>query len=105
MIVYIFWNLSTESREALTGSASGLKRLRRWATSYITFHQIVRAVDRTWYPWIQVTLLQHVPFCHCSLAFSVVAQVSLWFDVTCGSTWTLNRQRFGLKRSEEETIG
>ena len=53
MIVYIFWNLSTESREALTGSASGLKRLRRWATSYITFHQIVRAEDRIQYPWIQ----------------------------------------------------
>ena len=53
MIVYIFWNLSTESREALTASAFGLKRLRRWAMSYITFHQIVRAADRTQYPWIQ----------------------------------------------------
>ena len=29
MIIYIFWNLSTESREALTGSVSDLKRLRR----------------------------------------------------------------------------
>ena len=53
MIVYIFWNLSTESREALTGSVSDLKRLRRWATAYITCHQIGRAADITWYPWIQ----------------------------------------------------
>ena len=52
MIAYIFWNLSTESREILTGSASGLMRLRRWATSYIIFHQIIR-VDKTMYPWIQ----------------------------------------------------
>ena len=44
---------STESPEALTGSASGLKRLRRWATAYIIFHQIVGAMDRTWYLWIQ----------------------------------------------------
>ena len=50
MIVYIFLNLSTESHEALTGSALGLMRLRRWATSYITFHQIVRAPDRARYP-------------------------------------------------------
>ena len=39
--------LSTESPEALTGSASGLKRLRRWATAYIIFHQIVE-------PWIEL---------------------------------------------------
>ena len=45
--------LSTESPEALTGSAFGLKRLRRWATAYIIFHQIVGAVGRTSYYWIR----------------------------------------------------
>ena len=41
----------------------------------------------------------------CSLAFPVVGQVGLWFDVMCGNAQRLNQQRFGLKRSEEEDIG
>ena len=41
----------------------------------------------------------------CSLAFPVVGQVGLLFDVMYGNTRRLNRQRFGLKRSEKEAIG
>ena len=93
MIVYIFRNLSTEIREALTGRALGLKRLSRCATSYITFHQIVG-------PGLELGTPGH-----CSLAFPVVGQVGLWFDVMCGNSRRLNQQQFGLKRSEDEGIG
>ena len=41
----------------------------------------------------------------CSLVFPVMGQVGLWFDIMCGKTQRLNRQRFGLKCSEEEAIG
>ena len=83
MIFYIFWNLSTESSEALTGSASGLMRLRRWATSYIIFPQIVRATDRTWYPWIKGEWLHYNTPASTRIFPGFPSSGTDWFMVWC----------------------
>ena len=113
---WLFINLEilrTESPVALTGSASGLKRLRRWATAYIIFHQIVGAVDRSRYPWIQGEWLHYntpPPVKFLPLFLGVPSSrtgvfMVWWFDFMWGNTQKLNRKRFSLKKSEEEVIG